>query len=294
MKKYFNLIIYLSFIFLLVFLIRQDYVRPRFNEPLFLIASLIFLFGGFFLSTLSWQQALRVHGVRIALKTAVISHGQAIFSKYIPGKIWVILGRAGYISGDRKSMGLNSFISLKEQMVYVWDGLVISTIPTFIFYGFRWFTLMVAGITLALTLVLFSARIHDLTFMLLGKLIKKNLEFPIIRFREALPMILYTSFIWLSWSAGFLLFSFSLSGDTTAVMAFSFPLSVSLGVMALIMPGGLGVRESVITGYLILCGMGTEDAATVSMMSRFWFIAGEVFIFITSLIVGKLRRKQPE
>lgn len=61
---------------------------------------------------------------------------------------------------------------------------------------------------------------------------------------------------------------------------FAFPLSVCFGIIAIILPGGLGLREGIIIGYLVLAGLDTEQATTISFLNRLWFIAGELFIFL--------------
>ncbi len=60
---------------------------------------------------------------------------------------------------------------------------------------------------------------------------------------------------------------------------------MSFGVLAIILPGGLGVREGIIVAYLTLAGLDVETATTISFMNRLWFISGEVFIFLLSSIL---------
>jgi len=50
--------------------------------------------------------------------------------------------------------------------------------------------------------------------------------------------------------------------------------------MALIAPGGLGAREGVMIGYLIFAGIPAIEATTIAVVSRLWFLLGEIFIFI--------------
>lgn len=294
MKKLFNILIFVSFIFLFIYLIRQDLIIPEIPSLSWLIISVLFVFTGFYSSTISWQVALKSHGIKISHQAAIVSHGQAIFAKYIPGKIWVILGRAGYIAKDKAEMKSLSFISMKEQLIYIWAGMVISAIPTFIFYKFEWISILLIAIIITLSLILFSAPFHRLLLNFLKKIFKKELELPVISFRKSLPIILSTSMIWFFWTLGFYLFMMAFSMDLLPVMAFAFPLSVCFGVLAIILPGGLGVREGIIVGYLTLAGLDIETATTISFMNRLWFIAGEVFIFLLSLLIRFANGKDDE
>lgn len=285
MKKLFNILIFVSFVFLFIYLMKQDLIIPDIPQVGWLLVSVIFVFAGFYASTISWQVALDTHGKKIPHRDAIVSHGQAIFAKYIPGKIWVILGRAGYISNGKEEMKNYSFISMKEQIIYIWAGLVISAIPTFIFYRFQWMSLILVGIIIVLSLVLFSASFHYWVLGLFKKIFKRELDLPVISFRKSFPIILSTSGIWLCWTFGFYLFMVAFSEEILPVMAFAFPLSVSFGVLAIILPGGLGLREGIIVGYLTLAGLDVETATTISFMNRLWFIAGEAFIFLLSLVL---------
>ena len=59
-----------------------------------------------------------------------------------------------------------------------------------------------------------------------------------------------------------------------------FPFAASIGIIAFIFPGGLGIREGFLVLYLVSSGMLTGDATLVSIAARIWFILGEVFMFV--------------
>ena len=69
------------------------------------------------------------------------------------------------------------------------------------------------------------------------------------------------------------------SMDVPLSVGLGFPLAGSLGVMAFIVPGGLGVREGALIAYLSLAGIAVPVATTISIASRLWYLVGEVFIF---------------
>ena len=292
MKRIFNIVLLLSFLFLVIFLVKQDYIIPRIVHPWYMLLSFLLLFAGFYSSTLSWRTALASHGIRCSHNEALISHGQSVFAKYIPGKIWVILGRAGYISSDRKELKQRAFISLKEQLIYLWAGFLISSIPTMLFYGFQWISILVSLMILGLTLFLFVDSVHKLLLSLFQKITRRSLDIPLVKFSASLPMIGAVLLIWACWTTGFYLFMLAISKEVTPVMMFAFPLSVSFGLIALILPGGLGLREGIIIGYLVLAGLDTETATTISFLNRFWFICGELFIFLLATLVRVVSKKR--
>lgn len=292
MKKLFNLLIIISFLFICVYLWKQDVIIPALPHTQWIAPSLILLFLGFYVSTISWGTALRVHHRRIPHRDAVVSHGQSVFAKYIPGKVWVILGRASYISDTKADLKNNSFISLKEQLIYTWVGFLVSAVPTILFYGIQWITLLIVLIIVLLTLFLFVPSAHHFTLRVFKKITRRDLELPVINLRRSAPVILSTTMIWIAWTLSFYFFMRIFSNDIDAVMAFAFPLSVCFGLIAIILPGGLGLREGIIIGYLTLAGMDLETATTISFMNRFAFIAGEVFIFLLALMVRLTGKKE--
>ena len=95
MKNWFRYIFYASLIFLAIALVRADYlVIPTIYDPPKLISSFLLLFAGFLLNALSWSRTLRHTPFQVSDRKGLASHGLAIFGKYIPGKFWVIMGRA--------------------------------------------------------------------------------------------------------------------------------------------------------------------------------------------------------
>jgi hypothetical protein len=283
MKRIFNLLLLVSFVFLFIYLVRQEYIVPEILDKRALGWSVVLLFAGFTAASFSWFVALRSHRVRNSMREALVSHGISIFAKYIPGKIWVILGRAGYLSENRTELKNRSFVSFMEQAVYLWAGFLISAIPTVAFYGLHWISYLNVGIVTGLTLFLFVERIHHAVVGVLQQIVRKQLDVPLIRLRRALPMIGAVLLIWSAWTAGFYLFMKAFATEITPVMMFAFPLSVCFGVVAILLPAGLGMREGIIIGYLVLAGLGAETATTISFFNRLWFMLGEVFIFLLAL-----------
>jgi glycosyltransferase 2 family protein len=292
MKKYFNLLIFISFLFLFIYLIRQDFIIPEIQNPVCLVFSVGLLFMGFLASVLSWKVAMKAHGISCPSHIAMVSHGLSVFAKYIPGKVWVILGRASYVSRSKSDLKLLTFISFKEQLIYLWVGFAISVIPTVLFYGLHWISILSFLVLTGLTLFLFVEGVHRWGLQWVRRITRRNLDIPVISFSRSGNMIGAVLLIWICWTIGFFLFMKAFSNHITADMMFAFPLSVCLGLIAIILPGGLGLREGIIIGYLVLAGLDIETSTTISFMNRIWFILGEVFMFLTAFVFRLSRSKR--
>ena len=293
-KAIFKILLYASLAFLVFYLFKLDYIKVgliKYNYTC-LLWSLIFLFTGFFFSTISWWYALRLHDIRIEKSLAISSHGMAVFAKYIPGKIWVILGRASKVSQAGHPLKLTSIISLKEQLIYILLGLIISFIPMLAYYGLGKFIILVMSTIITLALIIFSRHIHNFTIKILSRLLKKEVDLTLLNFRNALKLSYIILLYWGIWIIAFYFFLKSTLPDPSFALAFAFPVSVSYGVLAIIIPAGIGVREGIITGYLIAANINPDLAVTISVVSRIWFIAGEIFIFLLSLFINLFNKNK--
>ncbi|TVR71478.1 MAG: hypothetical protein EA408_09030 [Marinilabiliales bacterium] len=290
MQRLFRILLYLSLLFFAWYLYRAEYIvfRGLSPDPLLLTLSLLLLFAGFVTGGVSWAVAMRQEGYQEGTLRAVISHGLYIFSKYIPGKFWVVLGRASYISSNKPHMKQLSLASLQEQLLFVWWGMILSLPPTFFLLQRPWIGVVIFGGLLLLSFLLFSGWFHRNSGWALEKVLKKEFSFRPMKFsffmRVSIPVLIF----WLLWSAGFWLLLLSLhgiAGPGTAgfagpLTALAWPAAMTYGFVVVFLPAGVGVREGILVSFLVAGGMEPQGAVTFSVISRFWFVTGEVFIFL--------------
>ncbi len=119
----------------------------------------------------------------------------------------------------------------------------------------------------------------------------KNIEIPILDFYSTVRLLPWICLYWILWSFGFYYFVSSMTMMEIPLSGgLAFPLSASLGIAAVIAPGGLGVREGIMGIYLKLVGLSLAEAATVAVAARLWFLTGEVFFFITGVVADRWAR----
>ena len=103
---------------------------------------------------------------------------------------------------------------------------------------------------------------------------------------RSVTIIPFFFFTWIFWCIGFYFFVSSIVDDVIfPYIGLGFSLATTLGVVAVIAPGGIGVREGVLVGFLTLSGMTVENATTVSVASRLWYLCGEIFIFLLGYFI---------
>lgn len=295
MKSLFKIFIYISVFFLLLTLFKGDYLKiPKIISIRKLSVSLFFLFLGLLTQGLSWQKILKKSQYPIKYIHSVSSIGLSIFGKYIPGKVWTIVGRAKYIEEkygyDLKKL---TIISLNEQFLALWVGLLVGSIGLFFYNGFQiWRWIIIISWT-CLTIVLFTRYFHDLFKKIISIVLKKNIEIPKLSFYSTLQLIPWVCLIWLFWSTGFYFLIKSISYiQISLIIGLSFPLATSLGIMAIFFPGGIGVREGILIGTLNLAGLSIVESTSIAVASRLWFLIGESFFFIVGIISSKYPGKK--
>jgi uncharacterized membrane protein YbhN (UPF0104 family) len=289
--NWFKVILYLSLGFLVFGLYRADYlVIPTIHSYPLLVLSLALLFAGFISMCHNWQVVL-TNGkmVDISFKDAVVSNGLSVFTKYIPGKLMVVLGRAMFIS-DKYKVPLKelSIASLKTQMITLWVGLTLGYLVAFkIELNLK---LVLPGVFFLIffSIVLFSKHLKKYMQLVIFKLTKKQVDYPVLSLLDALKVLPSFLFNWLLWCSAFYLLIISLVPYSVSfISGFSFALAGTLAIIAIISPGGLGVREGLLLFCLLGFGIERQDAVTISVASRLWFLMGEFFIFFTSIILNR-------
>ncbi|MFO7864997.1 MAG: lysylphosphatidylglycerol synthase domain-containing protein [Salinivirgaceae bacterium] len=295
-KVFFYSLVIISIGFLFYYLNSLDLVSLsivcELNMPL-LFAAIGFLLLGFLLMANSWRYAIFLHGHKVGATDAIISHGLPVFAKYIPGKVWVILGRASLLVNKSRSIKLLSYISLKEQLVYLLLGLLLS-FPFVLFLYAEWYFSFLVGISIIGLFSLLAVRpLHELFTRIYFLLLKKQIYIPFISLKDIVHLAGSILLYWASWILGFYLLLKSMPYETNFIMAMGFPVSVCFGLLAVFIPAGVGVREGIIVYFLTSSGMQLEDAVTASIIARLWFIIGEIGIFFIALFF-KFRRKQEQ
>ena len=289
--KYF---VYLSLLFLTIALYKANYLKvPQIFSFPALIASFIFLFAGFINSTISWKQTLKKSHYAIRLRECIAGMGLSIFGKYIPGKIWMVMGRAAYITEKNQlPLGTLSAISLNTQFIAIWIGLIFGMIGLFLLEGLYLWVWIILCLWVCFTIFIFSKLVHTKTEDLIRIVFKKDITLPRLTVKSTLLVMPWFVAYWAFWSIGFYMLVASLiKMDVPWSVGFGFPLAGTLGIMTFISPGGLGTREAVLLGYLTLAGIPVVEATTVAVASRLWFLGGEVFIFIIGWIADKRLHK---
>lgn len=295
MKRLYNYFVYGSLLFLAIYLARRGFLEiPNVRSLGPLLLSLPFLVGGFLGTAFAWQRILNKYGFSIGVAESIASMGISVFGKYIPGKVWSVVGRAAYLAGRKDhSLGALSAASLQETVIALWTGLVFGTVALLQVGRLEQFGWLMALTWVALSIYIFSPVVHGAVERAVRLGLRREIKLPTLDLRSTLAVLPWLVAYWLVWSVGFHLLVRALSTvELTTSPAFAFPLATTLSTIAVFAPGGLGVREGVMAAYLSYAGVPLAEAATISVASRLWFLLGEVAYFLSGLAAAKLGKKR--
>lgn len=296
MKRWwFSVFVLLSLVFLVVYLTQTDYLAiPSCVQPESFLVSVALLFTGFVAHGITWFVILRSSGQSTSLAGSYASVGLSVFGKYIPGKIWVVLGRAAYVARLQKhSTASLASLSLDCQIITVWIGLllgIVGLLPTPLSH--QWLLYSLLGWTI-LSLYLFTDYLHNLVSYLVRKALRRQVSISRLNLIEVIKTTPWFLINWLCWCVGFYFLVHSLYPYSVNILAgLGFALAATVGILAIIFPGGLGVREGILTAYLIAIGLDEKSAVSIAVASRLWFLLGEVFIFLLGFIAHRRNYKE--
>lgn len=286
MKKYFNILVYISLIFLCIALYKADFLTiPHIESYNLLLLSIVLVLSGFFIEAVIWTKTVNLYDYNVSFIDGIVSEGLSIFGKYIPGKIWTLLGRSAYLAKkyDYKESEL-LYISVVSQFIFLWASLLIGSFA-FLFVEVSHIIVFVSILSfLVLTFIILHKRFNLFISKLIGKITKKDFNVPLLQLRTLLILVPYYLLLWGLWGCGFWCLSQSLTDfPVPFYTALIFPFAATVGIVIVFLPGGIGARESIL-GTLLL-SMSVPEAITISVASRLWFLIGECFLFVLAIFI---------
>jgi glycosyltransferase 2 family protein len=287
-KSWHRYFVYASVVFVGVVLYRFDYLRvPSIASLPILALTFPLQLVGFAFLVASWNVLLANSAYPVRFADGLAALGLSVLGNYMPGKVWLIMGRAGYIA-ERHGYPLAkvSVLSLHAQLISLWSGLALGALGAFAVGGVRIWGPLILILWLALSLTIFSRRVHAWAAWVIARIVRRHVSIPLLSLPSSGLAAIWALAAWLCWSLAFYLFLLSLGlAGVTLADGLAFPLAATLGVVAIIAPGGLGAREGVLVAYLVLAGQSAVDATSVAVAARLWFLIGELSLFAVGWLI---------
>lgn len=249
---------------------------------------LLLLLTVFFIRARIWFFFLKSFGIDVTYRLAFYSQFNTILLKYVPGKIWVPVGKANIISSNQSELLKISSIAFLQQLVFTFWGLLLGAFSI----GFIWEELpMLWGvyILLSLTIILgILALSKEWRFTKqLPKFFRKLQDLYIPKLIKVLPLVVLQ---WALLGAAYYIMYQGMVEDISIAVAPVQVLANNIGMVAIFVPAGLGIREGISALYFSNMDIAVEVILALTITSRLWFIVGELVIFAISLFLKNLKK----
>jgi uncharacterized membrane protein YbhN (UPF0104 family) len=289
------LVVGIIFYFLLKNLITNWHHIPFDNlhfNGLYLVISFGFLFLNFFIFVEGWRSIVSAFGSRISFKKAFWIMSSSQLAKYVPGGIWFALGRV-YLGRNEK---------IKEEIVAI--SVVVETGLTFV-VGILLFAIcfMLTGNrgiihlsflipALVVFLVVLYPPVLNTLMRIALRLFKRDPFDLKISYVRILGLSIFFIALWLSQIIGFYFLInavYSIPFSSIFTLGAAYTLSWMTGFVVIFAPGGLGVREGMMT-LLLASLIPSPLAVAISFIARVWMTLFEIVVFFIGLLIRGTRR----
>jgi hypothetical protein len=254
--------------------------------------SIFLCMSGEYCFSAGWYRIICRHGLSGQFATSNYYWVLSGAGKYIPGRIWQFAGRLYFferIGVKRKEVISCSIIEqfyLLASCLFIFSLCIILSPEAY--SGFLPAKLKYVSLLITVVTVLFiHPKILNGSVEILSKVIKPLAFRSNSTFNEALILFAVYSVGWVMMSAGFFFLVRALvdvGADSVLYLASVNAGAYFIGYLTVVTPGGLGVREGVITymlNFVFTVGMG----AMISLLTRVWWICCELLYLVTSMLI---------
>ncbi len=313
MKKFFNkknviLLVKIVFMILVVYFLGK-YLITNFSDlknyqfqldiPLFIISLLLFL-GYKLYNAVLWHYITYKNGCSINIKKAIVSWGYSLLGKYIPGKVFYLGARLYYYNEEGKSNKKVTFSFFVENICTLLAATFILLLAAlFVDNPFlNQCKLIFAGL-LVVFFIMINPRILEFVINFVMKIFKKPAVNIPMSYKDMFFIVLLFIGNWLVLGLGFFLLVKSLyppiGFDNYVFLSGAFAFSSMAGILAIVAPGGIGVREYflIVTLEAIFPKSIPAVAAlpmVIAAISRIWVTIAELLAVLISFVFAKLNK----
>jgi uncharacterized membrane protein YbhN (UPF0104 family) len=262
-----------------------------------ILSTLIFAFS-YFIQIWAWYFITLKLRIALSPSETLKSWFYSQLGKYLPGKIWILLGRIYYYESRGKSKKSTSVALYFEMVTVIIAGGIIFLAAFVLFQETRPFYSGSQALWLVPLFILAFTSVHP-------QILQKAINWTLILFRrepislsisywDVLRILFICIVAWLVGGIGFYIFVASVYPVTAHFILFltgALAISSTLGLIAVFAPSGLGVREGVLV-YLLSFMMATPVAVIISVLTRLWMTLIEMGLIGVIYLFDKLQKPQ--
>lgn len=259
----------------------------HFNYPLLIISFFCIIFIFLFLIKM-WQAILYKLGANLEFKKAFRIWFLSALGRYIPGKIWQILGMVYLANKEGVSVEKSATSALLVQALSIIPGVALGVITfSFLTPSFHKWTYPSLFIIPLGIIAVYPPFLEKITNFFALKLKRPKIHFN-AKFKEVLIFIFFYLLSWIFYGFAFFLFTRSVTIiPFQKILLFPgiFAGAYLIGLLTIFVPGGLGIREGILA-YLLSFLLPLPIATAISLASRVWLTLAELLCVGIALKIG--------
>lgn len=257
--------------------------------------SILFFVVAVVVSGVLWGRIVtRLSGQRVVLHDAVRIHAASWLLKYVPGQVGSLVNKVAWGSKHGYKKKLIATSVLYENVLMVFASLILSVPLLFVAASkLTDSTIVWALVAIVPMLVVCNQRVF---YTLLNTVLKAAKRKPLLRdelltSRQIFTNTLYYMIPRVLNGIGFVVIAsamFTVTPDMYVPMASIFIFASIIGMLALFVPSGLGVREGIIV-LLVSVYIPTEQALILALVARFFTTVADLGVLALYLLLNKGR-----
>jgi hypothetical protein len=266
-----------------------------------IVASALVVLAAYAVLIEAWRRILAAWNTSLAFWPAVRIMSVSRLGLYVPGRVWQMTAMAGMARGEKVPPVAAVGSSVLNTIVNLAMGFLVALVAGWRSFGRISQGRTGLGVTLLVIVLTGVLLLPSALPLILGwarRVTGKDLIDVTIPHRAVYLAIVANIVAWLLYGAAFELFVLGMTGSAPGSYAdyvFSWAWSYLAGYLAVIVPGGLGVREGALALALGTLNLATPPtAAVIAVSSRLWLSVLEVIPGVLFLKrVGGPRSRAP-
>ncbi|MGB7055561.1 MAG: lysylphosphatidylglycerol synthase domain-containing protein [bacterium] len=237
----------------------------------------------------SWQKIMHALGAPINFAQSIWMIATTQIGKYLPGKVWYMIGRV-YVgkkaSIEGKSLALS--MVLETCLLHVTGG-IIFLITTVIAGSYNISWIIMSIILISVAIIILHPKILGPVVNFFLRILKKPEIKSTLAYHQIIQISVYFFGLWIGQVIGFYFLVraiYPIPPSYILNLASAYTLAWISGSVAIFAPGGLGVREGVMT-LLLSPILPMPLAIAISFIARVWITAFEVVVFFIGLVIQR-------
>jgi len=251
-------------------------------RPFPLLFSTLLFVASYFIQIWAWYLITLKLGIAVSFSETVTSWFYSQLGKYLPGKVWLLLGRLYFYESKgkpRREVSIALYFEIVTMLLagglLFWGSLLfVRKLPLDVLNEWYWWV----GLVFILAFLFLHPRVLEKIFNRIFFRVQNTPLIFSIHYSEILWVLFICILSWVVGGVGFYLFVgavFPVSVHHVLFITGTLAGSNIAGLLAVFAPVGFGVREGALV-YLLSFIMPASVAVIVSILTRLWMTVIEI------------------